>query len=159
MSKHNTLLPEKPDPAEEKEATVPLVSDEVGDASAAEADPVTESPASESTAAEAAETQTDEKQTKKSVMPLTGPVLRRTLWREWRGSLLTFCFASIYTEMCLHFCIYKSIDSRILYPILFAAIAGCVFSLISSSLPKIPGRIMAVLLLAVSIRNFKLRLE
>lgn len=31
MSKHNTLLPEKPDPAEEKEATVPLVSDEVGD--------------------------------------------------------------------------------------------------------------------------------
>ena len=151
MSKHNTLLPEKPDPAEEKEATVPLVSDEVGDASAAEADPVTESPASESTAAEAAETQTDEKQTKKSVMPLTGPVLRRTLWREWRGSLLTFCFASIYTEMCLHFCIYKSIDSRILYPILFAAIAGCVFSLISSSLPKIPGRIMAVLLVAAQV--------
>ena len=84
-------------------------------------------------------------------MPLTGPVLRRSIWREWRGSLLTFCFVSVYVELCLHLCVYHTLDSRIIYPILFGLVAGVVCSLLSSSLPKIPGRVLAVLLVAAQV--------
>ena len=31
-----------------------------------------------------------EDKNRSSSMPISGPVLRRTLWREWRGSLLVF---------------------------------------------------------------------
>ena len=93
---------------------------------------------------------TEPKQSK-STMPVTGPVLRRTLWREWRGSLLMFCFASVYTELCLHLCVYHSVDSRIIYPIFFGIMGGILCSLISSSLPKIPGRVLGVLLVAAQV--------
>ena len=89
---------------------------------------------------------TDIENTRSSAMPVSGPVLRRTLWREWRGSLLTFAFVSIYLELCLHLCIFRSINIRILYPILFALMEALICSLVASSLPKIPGRIMAVAL-------------
>lgn len=84
-------------------------------------------------------------------MPLTGPVLRRSIWREWRGSLLTFCFVSVFLELCLHLCVYRTLDGRIVYPILFGLVAGVVCSLLSSSLPKIPGRVLAVLLVAAQV--------
>ena len=84
-------------------------------------------------------------------MPLTGPVLRRSIWREWRGSLLTFCFASVYVELCLHLCVYRGVDSRIVYPILFGLVAGAFCSLVSSALPKIPGRVLGVLLVAAQV--------
>ena len=135
MSEYQTPIPENPKPEHSGDCNV---SDGVGDASAAEAiEPEKNDTTSDSFA--------------KSTMPLTGPVLRRTLWREWRGSLLTFCFVSIYTELCLHICIYHSADGRIIYPIFFATIVGIVCSLISSSLPKIPGRVLAVVLTAVQV--------
>ncbi len=87
----------------------------------------------------------------KDKMPLTGPVLRRTLWREWRGSLLVFCFASVYVELCLHLCVYHSLDGRIIYPILFALTAGTLCSLICSALPKLLGRILGVLLVSAQV--------
>lgn len=83
--------------------------------------------------------------------PMRGPVLRRSLWREWRGSLITFCFASVYVELCLHLCIYHTVDGRIVYPILFGMIGGLFCSLISSSLPKIPGRILGVILVSAQV--------
>ena len=83
MSEYQTPIPENPKPEHSGDCNV---SDGVGDASAAEAiEPEKNDTTSDSFA--------------KSTMPLTGPVLRRTLWREWRGSLLTFCFVSIYTDL------------------------------------------------------------
>lgn len=79
-------------------------------------------------------------------IPLRGPVLRRALWREWRGSTLLFCFVSIYVELCLHLCVFRSVDGRIIYPILFGGIFGGVSALICTPLPRLPGRVLAVLL-------------
>ena len=83
--------------------------------------------------------------------PLSGPVLRRSIWREWRGSILMFCFASVYTELCLHLCVYHSVDGRIVYPILFGLVGGMLCSLVSSCLPKIPGRVLAVTLVLLQV--------
>ncbi len=96
-------------------------------------------------------TEASDSSKERSKMPLTGPVLRRTLWREWRGSLLLFCVISIYTEVCLHLCVYHSLDSRILYPILFALIGGVFCSLVTAPLPKLPGRILSVILIVAQV--------
>lgn len=83
--------------------------------------------------------------------PMEGPVLRRALWREWRGSTLLFCFVSVYVELCLHICVYREIDVRILFPILFGVTAGVVCSFICTLLPKIPGRVLTVILVAAQV--------
>lgn len=83
--------------------------------------------------------------------PVSGPVLRRSIWREWRRSVLMFCFASVYTELCLHLCVYHSMDGRIVYPVLFALVGGMLCSLVSSCLPKIPGRVLGVILVLAQV--------
>ena len=80
--------------------------------------------------------------------PMTGPVLRRAKWREWRRSLLLFCFVNIYVELCLHLCIFKEIDGRIIYPILFSLLSGGIMTFLCTLLPRIPGRVLTVLLTA-----------
>lgn len=99
----------------------------------------------------AGETATSSTTKKRSKMPLTGPVLRRALWREWRVSLLLFCFISVYTEVCLHLCVYGSLDSRILYPILFAVMVGVFCSLATAALPKLPGGVLAMALIVAQV--------
>jgi phosphoglycerol transferase MdoB-like AlkP superfamily enzyme len=84
-------------------------------------------------------------------MPLQGPVLRRSLWRQWRSSTLIFCFISVYLELCLHLCVFGSIDLRIVYPILFGLMGGTLCGLICTPLPRIPGRILTVLLTAIQV--------
>lgn len=79
-------------------------------------------------------------------MPISGPVLRRTLWREWRGSLLIFASVSVYLELCLHVFLFRSMNLRILFPILFALMTAVICSMIAGSLPKIPGRILSMVL-------------
>ena len=65
-------------------------------------------------------------------------------WQKWRHSTGLFALVCVYIEVCLHFCVYRSIDSRIIYPILFGLLAGTVMSLICAGLPRIPGRILTV---------------
>ena len=48
--------------------------------------------------------------------PVQSP--RRGLWQEWLRSLLLFCGASVYVELCLHLCVYRSLDRRAVYLVL-----------------------------------------
>ena len=86
-----------------------------------------------------------------NIPPMQGPVLRRAMWREWRQSLLLFCFVSVYVELCLHLCVFKEIDNRIVYPILFALLGGGIMTFLCTLLPRIPGRILTVLLIAAEV--------
>ena len=83
--------------------------------------------------------------------PISGPVLRRALWHEWLDSTWLFCFASVYVELCLHICVYKAIDFRIIYPILFGLVAGNLCALICTTLPKIPGRALTCILVGAQV--------
>ena len=83
--------------------------------------------------------------------PMQGPVLRRAMWREFRKSLLLFCFVSVYVELCLHLCVFKEIDGRIVYPILFALLGGGIMTFLCTLLPRIPGRILTVVLVAAEV--------
>ena len=51
--------------------------------------------------------------------PETAEALRRGLWQAWLRSLLLFCSVSVYVELCLHLCVYHSLDRRVAYLILF----------------------------------------
>ena len=73
-------------------------------------------------------------------------MLRRYLWWEWRNGLLLFALIGIYLEVCLHVSVFRSIDLRIVYPILFALMAAVLFSILAFSLPRIPSRIVILLL-------------
>ncbi len=81
----------------------------------------------------------------------TAQSLRRGLWKSWGSSLLLFCCTSVYVELCLHLCVYRSLDRRIVYPILFALLGGVVFSLLTSYLPRILRQIVGTILLAVQV--------
>lgn len=83
--------------------------------------------------------------------PMSGPVLRRALWREWLDSTWLFCFVSVYVELCLHICIYKEIDFRIIYPIFFGLIGGNICGFICTMFPKIPGRILTCIFVATQV--------
>lgn len=73
------------------------------------------------------------------------------MWREFRKSLLLFCFVSVYVELCLHMCVFKEIDGRIIYPILFALVGGSLMTFLCTLLPRIPGRILTVVLIAAEV--------
>ena len=83
--------------------------------------------------------------------PMSGPVLRRALWHEWMDSTWLFCFVSVYVELCLHLCVYKSVDLRIVFPILFGLAAGNICAFFCTMLPKIPGRILTCILVAAQV--------
>ena len=76
---------------------------------------------------------------------------RRGLWQEWLRSLLLFCGASVYVELCLHLCVYRSLDRRAVYLILFGLLGGTVCTLLTTHLPKIARQIVGVLLVAVQV--------
>ena len=81
----------------------------------------------------------------------TAQSLRRGLWKSWGSSLLLFCCTSVYVELCLHLCVYRSLDKRIVYPILFALLGGVVFSLLTSYLPRILRQIVGAVLVAAQV--------
>lgn len=76
---------------------------------------------------------------------------RRGLWQEWLRSLLLFCGASVYVELCLHLCVYRSLDRRAVYLVLFGLLGGTVCTLLTTHLPKIARQIVGVLLVAVQV--------
>ena len=79
------------------------------------------------------------------------PAPRRGLWQEWLRSLLLFCGASVYVELCLHLCVYRSLDRRAVYLVLFGLLGGTVCALLTTHLPKIARQIVGVLLVAVQV--------
>ena len=81
----------------------------------------------------------------------TAQTLRRGLWKSWGSSLLLFCCTSVYVELCLHLCVYRSLDKRIVYPILFALLGSVVFSLLTSYLPRILRQIVGTVLVAAQV--------
>ena len=83
--------------------------------------------------------------------PMQGPVLRRAMWRNWRSSLLLLCFVSVYVELCLHVCVFREVDERIVYPILFGLLGGSIMTFLCTLLPKIPGRILTVILVIANV--------
>lgn len=158
MSGPNALTPES---TQEAERTTITDQDTAQGADAVSPSPLRgndSETASESAEPEAAVPVSKKKRKKQQTVseninmpPLSGPVLRRSIWREWRGSMLMFCFTSVYTELCLHLCVFHGVDGRIIYPILFGLVGGMLCSLISSCLPKIPGRILGTILVLLQV--------
>ena len=83
--------------------------------------------------------------------PETAEALRRSMWQAWLRSLLLFCCASVYVELCLHLCVYRSLDRRAVYLVLFGLLGGTVCTLLTTHLPKIARQIVGVLLVAVQV--------
>ena len=83
--------------------------------------------------------------------PETAEGLRRGLWQAWLRSLLLFCCASVYVELCLHLCVYRSLDRRTVYLVLFGLLGGTVCTLLTTHLPKIARQIVGALLVAVQV--------
>ena len=83
--------------------------------------------------------------------PETAEALRRSMWQAWLRSLLLFCCASVYVELCLHLCVYRSLDRRAVYLVLFGLLGGTVCALLTTHLPKIARQIVGVLLVAVQV--------
>lgn len=83
--------------------------------------------------------------------PETAEALRRSMWQAWLRSLLLFCGASVYVELCLHLCVYRSLDRRAVYLVLFGLLGGTVCALLTTHLPKIARQIVGVLLVAVQV--------
>ena len=83
--------------------------------------------------------------------PETAQGPRRGLWQAWRRSLLLFCFTSVYVELCLHLCVYRSLDKRAIYLVLFGLLGGVVFSLLTSYLPRILRQIAGALLIIAQV--------
>lgn len=83
--------------------------------------------------------------------PETAEGLRRGLWQAWLRSLLLFCSVSVYVELCLHLCVYHSLDRRVVYLILFGLLGGVVCSLLTSYLPKILRQIVGTLLITAQV--------
>ena len=83
--------------------------------------------------------------------PETAEALRRSMWQAWLRSLLLFCCASVYVELCLHLCVYRSLDRRAVYLVLFGLLGGTVCTLLTTHLPKIARQIAGALLVAVQV--------
>ena len=76
---------------------------------------------------------------------------RRSLWQEWLRSLLLFCCTSVYAELCLHLCVYRALDKRVIYLVLFGLLGGVVCSLLTAYLPKVLRQIVGALLITAQV--------
>lgn len=77
--------------------------------------------------------------------------MRRSLWKTWRANLLLFCLTGVYVELCLHLCVFRSLNRYAGYLVLFGLLGGALCTLIVSSLPKILRQIAGVLLVAAQV--------
>ena len=73
------------------------------------------------------------------------------LWNTWRKNLLLFCLTGVYVELCLHLCIFGSMDRYAGYPVLFGLLGGALCTLVVSSLPKVLRQITGVFLVAAQV--------
>lgn len=74
-----------------------------------------------------------------------------SLWKTWRKNLLLFCSASVYIELCLHLCVYRSLDRYAVYLFLFGLLGGVLSSLLVSCLPGVARQIAGFLLIAAQV--------
>ena len=73
------------------------------------------------------------------------------LWSTWRKNLLLFCLTGVYVELCLHLCVFGSMDRYAGYPVLFGLLGGALCTLVVSSLPKVLRQITGVFLVAAQV--------
>lgn len=73
------------------------------------------------------------------------------LWNTWRKNLLLFCLTGVYVKLCLHLCVFGSMDRYAGYPVLFGLLGGALCTLVVSSLPKVLRQITGVLLVAAQV--------
>ena len=74
-----------------------------------------------------------------------------SLWKTWRKNLLLFCSASVYIELCLHLCVYRSLDRYAVYLFLFGLLGGVLSSLLVSCLPGVARQIAGCILIAAQV--------
>lgn len=74
------------------------------------------------------------------------------LWNTWRKNLLLFCLTGVYVELCLHLCVFGSMDRYAGYPVLFGLLGGALCTLVVSSLPKVLRQITGVFLVAAQVQ-------
>lgn len=77
--------------------------------------------------------------------------MSRGLWNTWRKNLLLFCLTGVYVELCLHLCVFGSMDRYAGYPALFGLLGGALCTLVVSSLPKVLRQITGVFLVAAQV--------
>ena len=80
------------------------------------------------------------------------------LWNTWRKNLLLFCLTGVYVELCLHLCVFRSLDRYAGYLVLFGLLDGALCTLIVSSLPKILRQITGLLLVAAQVMLAEMQL-
>ena len=73
------------------------------------------------------------------------------LWNTWLKNLLLFCLTGVYVELCLHLCVFGSMDRYAGYPVLFGLLGGALCTLVVSSLPKVLRQITGLLLVAAQV--------
>lgn len=73
------------------------------------------------------------------------------LWNTWRKNLLLFCLTGVYVELCLHLCVFGSMDRYAGYPVLFGLLGGALCTLVVSSLPKVLRQITGFFLVAAQV--------
>lgn len=73
------------------------------------------------------------------------------LWNTWRKNLLLFCLTGVYVELCLHLCVFGSMDRYAGYPALFGLLGGALCTLVVSILPKVLRQITGVFLVAAQV--------
>ena len=84
--------------------------------------------------------------------------MSRGLWNTWRKNLLLFCLTGVYVELCLHLCVFGSMDRYAGYPVLFGLLGGALCTLVVSSLPKILRQITGLLLVAAQVMLAEMQL-
>ena len=87
----------------------------------------------------------------------TSPMCR-SLWKTWWENLLLFCLTGVYAELCLHLCVFRSLDRYAGYPVLFGLLGGALCTLVVSSLPKILRQITGLLLVAAQVMLAEMQL-
>lgn len=80
------------------------------------------------------------------------------LWSTWRKNLLLFCLTGVYVELCLHLCVFGSMDRYAGYPVLFGLLGGALCTLVVSSLPKVLRQITGLLLVAAQVMLAEMQL-
>ena len=87
----------------------------------------------------------------------TSPMCR-SLWKTWWENLLLFCLTGVYVELCLHLCVFRSLDRYAGYPVLFGLLGGALCTLVVSSLPKILRQITGLLLVTAQVMLAEMQL-
>ena len=54
----------------------------------------------------------------------------RSLWKTWWENLLLFCLTGVYVELCLHLCVFRSLDRYAGYLVLFGLLSGALCTLL-----------------------------